>query len=65
MAPKALAKRSRLVPSRLGQRIGKATIRQYCQVEAPRISEASRHSFFRPSRAGVRIRTISGIWKNM
>jgi hypothetical protein len=64
-APKALAKSRSVVPSRLGHRIGSATIRQYWRVEAPRICEASRHSFFMPSSAGVMIRTISGIWKNM
>ena len=33
--------------------------------DAPMFSAASRHSRFRPSRAGAMIRTISGNWKYM
>ena len=63
MAPKALANSSSVAPRKLGQSTGSATLRQYCQLLAPRISAASRHSRFSPSSAGVRISTISGIWK--
>ena len=37
--------------------------RQYWNVLAPAFSDASRHSFFRPSMAGAMIRTMSGSWK--
>ena len=63
-APKALANSSAMVPRIAGNRIGNATMRQYCAPDAPRICAASRHSRFRPSSAGVMIRIISGIWKN-
>ena len=39
------------VPRIDGKRIGKATIRQYWNPEAPRTDAASRHSFFSPSSA--------------
>ena len=63
-APNALANSSAKVPISDGNRIGSATMRQYCMVEAPRIEAASFHSRFSPSSAGVMIRIISGIWKN-
>ena len=44
----------------IGHNTGSATIRQYCRLDAPRIEAASRHSFFKPSSAGVRISTING-----
>ena len=62
-APKAFAKPSATVPSSLGHRLGSATMRQYWKLEAPSIEAASRHSRFMPSRAGVMIWIISGIWK--
>ena len=51
------------VPISDGPRTGKATMRQYCQPLAPRLSAASRQSLRKPSSAGVMISTISGIWK--
>ncbi|MNU05488.1 hypothetical protein D3C72_2503100 [compost metagenome] len=63
-APKALANSSASVPRIEGSRIGKATMRQYCRLVAPRIEAASFHSRFSPSMAGVMISTMSGIWKN-
>ena len=44
-------------------RIGSAMYRQNWAVLAPMFSDASRHSFFKPSMAGAMIRIIRGSWK--
>jgi len=48
-------------PSRLGASTGMAIRRQYCKLLPPRQAQASRHSVFRPSSAGVMMSSMSGI----
>ena len=52
-----------MVPRIAGNKIGKATYRQYWKVLAPRFSAASTHSRRRPSIAGAMINTMRGNWK--
>ena len=62
-AAKALPNSSTQPPSREGARTGSATCRQYWTEVAPLFCAASRHCERSPSRAGVMVRTISGIRK--
>jgi hypothetical protein len=62
-AENALANSSSVEPRNAGASSGPATRVQYCQVEPPRLSVASRHCGRMPSRAGRNTITMSGIWK--
>jgi hypothetical protein len=62
-ADSALANSSRKAPKNAGASSGPPTYRQYCQVDEPRLSDASRHWSLSPSMAGRNTSTMSGIWK--
>ena len=62
-ADRALANSSSATPKNAGASSGPPICRQYCQVEEPRLSDASRHWTFSPSIAGRKTSTMSGIWK--